>query len=325
MKKYILCFMAGVIIGSMSCVVPVVINNIKKENRSENNQLLDAYLEIDRVLYVSADNKFEHGDFQGALNDMKNREIIRKTLRAGKKPSKAKEDETVTCLTKLVSLNEKIKRNPDDYKLYYERAKLQNKPKFSMFQEDEQSFCSDFKSAVKDFSKVIELKPDFKEVYEKRADAILQSMNNLRYKLSEEEKYEKLFNENFQMVISDYEKAVELNGASKPLRLKLAGAYLSAGQYEKALETFEKYPQEKEFGYSHFYGKALCYYKLNDYEKVIENLDLFLEHNPNLCTTISEKCLPSINGKKAYYRVRAGANWKLRRYKEWLKDVKRSF
>ena len=41
---------------------------------------------------------------------------------------------------------------------------------------DKQSFCSDFKSAVKDYSKVIELKPDLKEAYEKRADATASAL-----------------------------------------------------------------------------------------------------------------------------------------------------
>lgn len=180
---------------------------------------------------------------------------------------------------------------------------------------DKQSFCSDFKSAVKDYSKVIELKPDLKEAYEKRADATGMIINSISYKPFEKEK--------FYQMISDYEKAIELTGNSKQIGHKLAGVYFSDGQYEKAIKTFEKYPQENEFGYSHYYGKALCYYELKNYEKVIENLDLFIEHNPKLCKQISENCLPSPGGEKAYYHLRAGANWKLHKYSEWFKDIKK--
>ena len=72
---------------------------------------------------------------------------------------------------------------------------------------DKQSFCSDFKSAVKDYSKVIELKPDLKEAYEKRADATGMIINSISYKPFEKEK--------FYQVISDYEKAIEFKRANK--------------------------------------------------------------------------------------------------------------
>ena len=315
MQKNIFWFLSGAVTIFIILISFTVFNNTKKENLSDTHQIANAYSELDRVLFIRADNRFKNGDVKGSLEDMKTREIIRKAIHHKNKRYNDKQDEAVVCLTNLVNLNEKIKQNPGNYKLYYERANLQNKPKISMFEEDEQSFCSDFKSAVKDYSKVIELKPDLKEAYEKRADATGMIINSISYKPFEKEK--------FYQMISDYEKAIELNGNSKQIGHKLAGVYFSDGQYEKAIKTFEKYTQEKEFGYSHYYGKALCYYELKDYEKVIENLDLFIEHNPKLCKQISEKCLPSPGGKKAYYRLRAGANWKLHKYSEWFKDIKK--
>ena len=126
---------------------------------------------------------------------MKTRESIRKLIHSKNEPYLKDKDEAVDCLTRLNDLNEKIKQNPNNYKLYYERANLKNKPTVSMFENDEQSFCSDFKSAVKDYSKVIELKPDLKEAYEKRADAIGMSINGISYNTSEKDKFDKLLKE----------------------------------------------------------------------------------------------------------------------------------
>lgn len=129
---------------------------------------------------------------------------------------------------------------------------------------------------------------------------------------------------NNRLMISHYEKAIKANAVSKEAGLNLAGAYFSDGQYEKALETFEKYPSDKTFGYYSYFGKALCYYKLKDYEKVIENLDIFIDKNPSFCKEITDNCLPSDNGKKAYYILRAKTNWKLHRYNDWFKDVRKT-
>ena len=315
MKKNIFWFLAGAITIFIIFISFIVFNNLKKENLPDSQQLANAYTELDRVLYIRAVNRFKNGDIKNSLEDMKTRESIRKLIHSKNEPYLKDKDEAVDCLNRLNVLNEKIKQNPNNYKLYYERANLQNKPTISIFEDDEQSFCSDFKSAVKDYSKVIELKPDMKEAYEKRADAIGMSINGISYKTSEKDK--------FHQMISDYEKAIELNGTSTQIGLKLAGVYFSDGQYEKALKTYDKYPQGDDFGYVHYYGKALCYYELKNYKKVIENLDLFIEYNPKLCKKITGKCLPSRNGEKTYYHLRAKANWKLHKYSEWFKDIKK--
>lgn len=323
MKKNIFWFLAGAITVFIIFISFIVFNNLKKENLPDSQQLANAYTELDRVLYIRAVSRFKNGDVKNSLEDMKTRESIRKLIHSKNEPYLKDKDEAVDCLTRLNDLNEKIKQNPNNYKLYYERANLKNKPTVSMFENDEQSFCSDFKSAVKDYSKVIELKPDLKEAYEKRADAIGMSINGISYNTSEKDKFDKLLKEKFHQMISDYEKAIELNGTSTQIGLKLAGVYFSDGQYEKALKTYDKYPQGDDFGYVHYYGKALCYYELKNYKKVIENLDLFIEYNPKLCKKITGKCLPSRNGEKTYYHLRAKANWKLHKYSEWFKDIKK--
>ena len=64
---------------------------------------------------------------------MKTRESIRKLIHSKNEPYLKDKDEAVDCLTRLNDLNEKIKQNPNNYKLYYERANLKNKPTVSMF------------------------------------------------------------------------------------------------------------------------------------------------------------------------------------------------
>lgn len=315
MKKNILCFLAGAVITFVILGSFTAFNNYKKENLPEIQQIANAYSDLYRALYMSALNRFEHKDYKGALKDMQTSDEI--VMIIHRNPKYKRENEAVNCLTKLVEMNEKIKKNPNDYKLYYERANLQNKPKISL-REEEQSFCSDRKSAISDFSKVIELKPDFKEVYEKRADATGMSMNGMSYKSSEKEKYDKLFKENFQQMISDYEKAIELNAASKELPLKLAGGYFSDEQYEKALELFKEVSKSDREGY---FGMAICYYKLKQYENVVESLNQYktapkVLQNPDLPEPSSRY--------KALYSLRAKANFKLHRYKDWLKDMKKA-
>lgn len=318
MKKNILCFFAGAVITFVILVSFTAFNNYKKENLPDVQQIANAYSELDMALFIRADKRFNYGDFKGSLEDMKTRETIRKVIHSKNELYLKQEDEAVDCLTKLVELNEKIKKNPNDYKLYYERANLRNKPKISLFDDDEQSFCSDPKSAISDFSKVIELKPDFKYVYERRADATGMSMNGISYKSSEKEKYDKLFKENFQQMISDYEKAAEFNVASKELPLKLAGCYYNDEQYEKALELFKEVSKSDREGYL---GMAISYYKLEQYQNVVESLNQY-ETAPKV---LQNPVLPEPESCcKAIYLLRAKANFKLHRYSDWLKDLKKA-
>ena len=206
MKKNIFWFLAGAITVFIIFISFIVFNNLKKENLPDSQQLANAYTELDRVLYIRAVSRFKNGDVKNSLEDMKTRESIRKLIHSKNEPYLKDKDEAVDCLTRLNDLNEKIKQNPNNYKLYYERANLKNKPTVSMFENDEQSFCSDFKSAIKDYSKVIELKPDLKEAYEKRADAIGMSINGISYNTSEKDKFDKLILDVTIQILSDQDQ-----------------------------------------------------------------------------------------------------------------------
>lgn len=315
-KNVILSFVAGVVITLVICISFTVFNNLKKENRSDVVQVVDAFSELDRALYVSAGNRFEHKDYKGALKDMQTSDKMFKVIHRDN-PHYKRESEAVKCLTRMVDLNDKIKKKPDDYKLYYERAMVQDKPKISLFVED-YSFCSDYKSAVSDYSKAIQLNPNLKEAYERRADATGMSMDGLRYDNSERAEYEKMFKQNFKNMISDYEKAIELKAASKYVPLKLSGVYFYDEQYDKSFNIAEKMSKTDREGY---YLMALNYYKLKQYKDVIDSLDKYIEAPE----TIKNPDLPQISYReKAIYTLRAKANFKLHRYKDWFKDMKKA-
>ena len=262
-NKNILYFIAGMLLAFIISLTLIAYQNMRKNNLPDIEQVAYAYSELDRTLYIKADNAFKQKNYTSALDDMKTREIIRKAIHHKNKRYQDKQDEAVVCLTNLVNLNEKINKNPNDYKLYYERANLQNKPKISMF-ENEYSFCSDFQSAI-----------------------------------------------------TDYEKAIELNGKFPGVNKKLASLYLNDMQYENAIKNYKEITPNDASGY---WGLALSYDGLKNPQETIKNIDLFLANMQN-CKP--EPCKYDKWAMKQLYRMRAKANWKLHKYSEWFKDIKK--
>ncbi|CCY62619.1 tPR domain-containing protein [Clostridium sp. CAG:967] len=264
MNKNILYFLAGMLLAFIISLSLTASQNMHKNNLPDIEQVAYAYSELDRTLYIKADNAFKQKNYTSALDDMKTRDTIRKAIHHKNKRYQEKQDEAVVCLTKLVNLNEEISKNPNDYKLYYERANLQNKPKISMF-ENEYSFCSDFQSAM-----------------------------------------------------TDYEKVIELDYKNPELQKKLASLYLNDKQYENAIKNFKEITENDASGY---FGLALSYDGLKNPQETIKNIDLFLENMQN-CKP--EPCKYDKWSMKQLYNMRAKANFKLHRYSEWIKDIKKS-
>lgn len=103
---------------------------------------------------------------------------------------------------------------------------------------------------------------------------------------------------------------------SNDFPLSVAGAYFSDGQYQKALELFKEISKTDRDGY---FGMAISYYKLKQYERVIESIDKYIASSENL----QNPDLPETPYRhKAIYSLRAKANFKLHRYKDWLNDKK---
>lgn len=309
MKKVIFGIIAGALIMFFALIA---LGTYQAEHRRkiENSTVVEiAYSNFTTGLYNRAVERYENKDYKDALKDIKLENLVRQNMH-DIEPFQ-QDIEAVDCLTKLIDLDEKIKQNPEDYRLYYERGLLKNKAKYPM-NKLEKSFCSDNKGAVEDFSKVLELKPDFKEVYAKRADALGMSMDGVWFDKEEE------ISANFKRMISDYEKAIELNAATKETHLSLAGTYFGAKQYEKALQKFQEITATDCRAY---YGMAITYYALKDYKKTLESLITFEENFPNICDAVKKDCPDCPCPYTAYYQLRAKTNLRLFRLKDFVKDL----
>lgn len=321
MKKVIFGIIAGALIMFFALIA---LGTYQAEHRRkiENSTVVEiAYSNFITGLYNRAVERYENKDYKGALEDIKLENLVRKNMHSEVEPFE-KDIEAVNCLSKLIDLTEKISKNPEDYKLYYERALLFEKPKKSIFEnESNYSFCSDYDGAIADYTKVLDLKPDFKEIYARRADVTGMSMNGVSFPVSEQAKYEKIFRAKYQKMIPDYEKAIALTVPSKDLHFKLAGAYLGDKQYEKALKKFHELTESDSLAY---YGMAITYYALNDYKKTLESLHTFEEKFPNICDAVKKDCPDCPCPYTAYYQLRAKTNLRLLKLKDFVKDLKRA-
>lgn len=315
----------GIFIGSaVMFVICIAIGTYQAKCREkcqedDFNKVMAAYFELDGALLDSARNNFENKNFQEALYDMKKNDEIRNVIHSDVPDySPVRESEAVICLTKLIDLNQKIENNPNDYRLYIERANLQNIPRTAMFVNDPQTFCSDFQAAYEDFSKVIELNPNVKDAYEKRADALSETFPSVTVGKKETKAWQERYEASLPQIIADREKAIELNGKSPERLKKLVGAYIGAEQYEKAIKIIEELKSDDAASY---WVLALCYEGLNNPQETVKNIDLFV---PNMQNCKPEPCQPDKWAMRHLYGIRAKANFKLHRYTEALKDFIKS-
>ena len=93
---------------------------------------------------------------------------------------------------------------------------------------------------------------------------------------------------------------------------------LNDKQYENAIKNFKEITENDASGY---FGLALSYDGLKNPQETIKNIDLFLENMQN-CKP--EPCKYDKWSMKQLYNMRAKANFKLHRYSEWIKDIKKS-
>lgn len=319
-KTNLLWFVAGCVLMFFICITIGTYQAKCREKCEENdfNKVMSEYFELDNALLNSAENNFANKNYKEALYDLKKSDEIRKAIHLDIPDYRMQASEGVTCLTKLIDLNKKIKDNPNDYRLYLERANLQNLPRFAMFESDPQTFCSDFQSAYEDYSKVIELNPKVKDVYEKRADALSETFPRVTVGKKETEAWQERYEASVPLMIADREKAIELNGKSPERLKKLAGAYMGDKQYEKAIKIIEELKSEDASAY---WALALCYEGLNNPQETVKNIDLFV---PNMQNCKPEPCKPDKWAMRRLYGIRSKANFKLHKYTEALKDFVKS-
>lgn len=101
-------------------------------------------------------------------------------------------------------------------------------------------------------------------------------------------------------------------------RLNLASAYLTAGEYQKALEIYSNISRNDSRGY---WGQAIVYNQMHDYRNVLDSVDKLLE-NP-FTKNMSTKDIHY--QYQIVYKVKAQAHWKLHQYIKWAKVYKKTF
>ncbi len=226
----------------------------------------------------------------------------------------------INCITKVIDLNNKISKNPKNYKNYFELAKIQEVTSpgdlFVMYLEGEEGYCSDYESAIKNYTKALELNPKLTQIYELRADLRIKTLGGRSWELKDDEMQMQIFRNDIDLIIADLNKAIEIYGATDKRLKNLVGMYVSNKYYDKALEFVEKLPDTDS---GKFYIKALCYDGINEPEKVVENLNILLK--PPLPSDIHEE------DKKYFYaliyQLSAKNNFKLLRIGAWFNDFRR--
>ncbi len=199
----------------------------------------------------------------------------------------------ITALIKFIDTDDRIKKSPNNYKLYIERGDLKNVPLWSMFC-CESAFLSDIESAIEDYNKALELNPKAYEVYEKRGDAWAEINHNpdktigtkaLRYPEDDEH------------AISDYKKAIEYTGGNDKLYEKLGDLYseteIKLEYYNKIKNPYYEFEQDLKYPikvnqFDMFFDEtsyclpfkiANCYAKSGEYDKALEILDKIKKNN----------------------------------------------
>ncbi|MFQ3576497.1 MAG: tetratricopeptide repeat protein [Cytophagales bacterium] len=121
----------------------------------------------------------------------------------------------------------------------------------------------DYEGSIEDFSKVIDMKPNYTDAYMNRAEA--------KEALSD-----------FESAIEDYDKVLEFAPNDIPALYKRALMKNEIGDYEGAIidlnQAIELYPT---YSYAYFY-RGVAYNHLQNYDAAIENYSKMLELTPNV-------------------------------------------
>ncbi len=303
MKKNILFF----ILGAVSCLTAFIIigsiqhSNVEPFTPKENAQYYKTqYLSS---LYNMAREEFTNRNYEKAL-----KYIIyynKKSEALDKKP--IDKEGSVLCLNKLVQINKNISKNPNSAELYFKRAEILNSP--MSFIQKKGTFCADTYNAYNDYNKALKLNPkNAGKIYERRADARFEITNSPIYIEGELHFDINTLKNNAKENISDYKKAIELNGANYELNMKLAQNYYIAGKYKEALEILNSASKDDTKA---LLGKIYCYYELNNNKETISNINKLLSYN------LSDDFLT-----KRLYELRFQANLKSLHFIQAYKDYK---
>ncbi|MFA6281336.1 MAG: tetratricopeptide repeat protein [Candidatus Omnitrophota bacterium] len=113
-----------------------------------------------------------------------------------------------------------------------------------------------YNQAIADYSKTIELNPNFFEAYDNRGIVYIH-------------------NGNYSQAILDFTKAIEINHKYANAYYNRAGAYVNINNYDKAISDFSKVI-ELEPGYcaDAYYGRAKAYWAKQEYDKAWQDIHI---------------------------------------------------
>ena len=177
----------------------------------------------------------------------------------------------------IEDLDKTIKLNPRSSEAYYKRGvayyyvgETYSHSVLGYKYFNPQNYKQDkkyYKKAIKDYNKVIQINPNFTEVYNKRGRYYL----NLR---------------KYKQAIKDLEKAIQLNP-------NFAEAYNNCGKayywlanykqenYKKVITYYDKAIQLNPNFAEAYYNRGKAYIWLRNYEQVIKDYDIAIELDPN--------------------------------------------
>lgn len=118
-----------------------------------------------------------------------------------------------------------------------------------------------------------------------------------------------------QILTQQKTKMIELEKKSKlsiEESLNLAGCYMTLQQYDKAIDVCQKLTTVDNRAY---WCLALTYDDTGNYKQVIINTNQILNDYPKLP---EEKLNTQM---QLFYQLRAKANWKLKKYKDWFINI----
>jgi len=147
-----------------------------------------------------------------------------------------------------------------------------------------------YEQAIEDFSKAIELDPDFAEAYNNRGLSYAE--------LNEHEQ-----------AIKDYDKAIELNPNYAVAYNNRGNAYAKLNKYKQAIEDYDRAIKLNPALAGAYNNRGIAYAKLNKYERAIKDYGKAIELNPDFVEA---------------YGNRGIAYLEIHRYEESARDLKKA-
>ncbi|MBQ4646928.1 MAG: hypothetical protein IJB79_06235 [Candidatus Gastranaerophilales bacterium] len=258
-------------------------------------------LELSRMIYNKAQFEYKSSDYSSAIKYLEVANDIHKDYAF-----------SIDSVKKIRNLNSLIEKNPNDFKLYMDRADIKNTLPLEKDSNLPRSIASNYCEAVDDYSKALKINPSLNEIYHKRAKAYINCKKGINFKTE---------------IIKDYEKAISFAKDKNELFEEVADWYLydvddapSALRYYNKIENYDDNLEKLALNDELFafsidnldyvpFKKIVCFEKIKDYEPILSLLDEIINETDN------EAIFKKANNLKFYYDLRT------QKFKKALNDA----